>query len=243
MKKTVSAFTAAFLAMAVLIGGCAQKTEDIPEEPSEGTETVVGGWEPYADYVQIIGEDEKAIFEKATEKLLGVNYTPVQVIATQIVSGTNYAYLAATETVTKEPKKGFAIVTVYADLSGNAEVLAVNELDVSEIRGSDNIDDPNLLGGWKVTDTGKVAGLSEAGESAFVKAMEGFTGVGLKPIVLLGTQLVSGTNYRFLCRGTTVTENPVTSLYITTVYEDLEGNCRITENRVFDLVSYVTPAE
>ena len=100
-----------------------------------------------------------------------------------------------------------------------------------------------VLGGWTCTDIGKVAGISAEGEAAISKALEGFTGVNLKPVVLLGTQLVSGTNYMFLCRGNTVTENPVTSLYVTVVYEDLEGNCTITDNKVFDLNTYVTPAE
>ena len=53
----------------------------------------------------------------------------------------------------------------------------------------------------------------------------------------------TGKNYKFLCRGTTVTADPVTSLYVTTVYQDAEGNCSITENQVFDLTAYVTPAE
>ena len=247
MKKMISVFGAATLAASLILTGCANSTEtaEPAEEKTEettGSGAVLGGWEAYTDYAQLIAEDEKTYFEEATEKLLGVNYTPVQMLAKQVVSGTNYAYLAATETVTKDPVKGFAIVTVYVNLEGKAEVTNVAEIDINDIKVKDNIDDAKL-GGWTVEDIGKVAGISEDGEAAFSKAIEGFTGVGLKPIVLLATQTVSGKNYKFLCRGTTVTADPVTSLYVTTVYQDTEGKCTITENQVFDLTAYVTPAE
>lgn len=248
MKKYISAMSAAFLAGTLFLGACAKPAETPAAETETTEETTdssaaLGGWTAYTDYVQIIDENEKALFEKAVEKLLGVNYTPVQVIATQTVSGKNYAFLAATETVTAEPKKGFAIVTVYEDTNGNAEVLAVNEIDPVNVMTKDNADDPNVLGGWEVTDTGKVAGIGADAEAALSEALNGFTGVNLKPIVTLGTQTVNGTNFRYLCRGSAVTENPVMTLYVTTVTKGSDGKCTITENQVFDLVSYVTPAE
>ena len=252
MKKYISAMSAAFLAGTLFLGACAKPAETPAADPETTEETkeettdssaALGGWTAYTDYVQIIDENEKALFEKAVEKLLGVNYTPVQVIATQTVSGKNYAFLAATETVTAEPKKGFAIVTVYEDTNGNAEVLAVNEIDPANVMTKDNADDPNVLGGWEVTDTGKVAGIGADAEAALSEALNGFTGVNLKPIITLGTQTVNGTNYRYLCRGSAVTENPVMTLYVTTVTKGSDGKCTITENQVFDLVSYVTPAE
>ena len=249
MKKHISILSVAALAAAMILTGCTKPAE--PEEVKEPettetetqTETLLGGWQPYTEYVELIGEEEKNIFTKATEGLVGVKYSPVQVIATQLVSGTNYAYLAAAENVSAAADKGFAIVTVYADLNGNAEVTAINRLDITDMKVKDNADDANLLGGWEVTDIGKVAGISAEGENAFSKALEGFTGVSLKPIVLLGTQVVSGTNYMFLSRGATVTAEPAMNLYVTTVYEDTTGKCTITDNQVFDLVHYVTAAE
>ncbi len=255
MKKYISAMSAAFLAGTMFLGACAKPAEtpaaepetteektDAAKEETTDSSAALGGWTAYTDYVQIIGENEKALFEKAVEGLLGVNYTPVQVIATQTVSGKNYAFLAATETVTGEPKKGFAVVTVYEDTSGNTEVLAVNEIDPANVMTKDNADDPNVLGGWEVTDSGKVAGIGADAEAALSEALNGFTGVNLKPIITLGTQTVNGTNFRYLCRGSAVTENPVMTLYVTTVTKGSDGKCTITENQVFDLVSYVTPA-
>lgn len=246
MKKHISILSAAALAGAMILTGCTKPAE--PEEVKEPeteqteteTETLLGGWQPYTEYVELLNEDEKIIFKTAMENLIGVNYSPVQVVATQLVSGTNYAFLASAENVSTEADKGFAIVTIYKNLEGKTAVLAINRLDINDLKVKDNADDPNLLGNWEVTDIGKVAGISAEGENALSKALEGFTGVSLKPIVLLGTQVVSGMNYMFLCRGAATTADPVMNLYITTVYEDTAGKCTITDNQVLDLVHYVT---
>lgn len=243
MKKSLTVLAAAAMAGTLILGGCAKPEAVEAEKPETAEDTVLGGWTPYTEYVQLLDENDKVLFEEAMEGLVGVKYTPVQLLATQVVSGTNYAFLASAENVSTEADKGFAIVTIYKNLEGKTEVLAINRIDIADVKTLDNVNDPNVVGGWTCTDIGKVAGISAEGEAAISKALEGFTGVNLKPIVLLGTQLVSGTNYMFLCRGNTVTENPVTSLYVTVVYEDLEGNCTITDNKVFDLNTYVTPAE
>ena len=74
---------------------------------------------------------------------------------------------------------------------------------------------------------------------AFSKAAENYDGVEINPLALLGTQVVSGTNYLILGTGHAVVQNPVTSLYVATVYEDLQGNCKFTDVSQFDLLAYV----
>ena len=58
--------------------------------------------------------------------------------------------------------------------------------------------------------------------------MEGLDGVGYTPLSVQ-SQVVKGTNYRFLCEATTVTLEPQTSQAMVTVYKPLpsEGNARI----------------
>ena len=63
----------------------------------------------------------------------------------------------------------------------------------------------------------------------FDKACEGYVGMDFEVLELVATQIVSGTNYKFLCNGTTVTLNPQTAKKYVSVYKDLEGNCRIIE--------------
>lgn len=50
----------------------------------------------------------------------------------------------------------------------------------------------------------------------------------------MGTQIVSGTNYRFLTKETMVTAQPVTFYAIMEVYQDLQGNPTVSEVVSFD---------
>ena len=62
-----------------------------------------------------------------------------------------------------------------------------------------------VSGGWSITaDTTITPEVQEV----FDKAMESFTGAGYEPVNLLATQVVAGTNYCFLCRGTVVKAFP-----------------------------------
>ena len=67
-------------------------------------------------------------------------------------------------------------------------------------------------------------------------------GATYKPIALLGTQLVSGTNYALLAFGTPSTKelvnNTNTGVYILTLYEDLHGTCEIVSSSYIDLSKY-----
>ncbi|MCP3895267.1 MAG: protease inhibitor I42 family protein [Bacteroides sp.] len=79
---------------------------------AEETNTICGGWSEY----EPLTEDDKKVFD-ACMILEGVNYTPL-LVAKQVVSGYNYRFFCATETVTLKPKRGFAKVNIYAPLEG-----------------------------------------------------------------------------------------------------------------------------
>lgn len=91
-----------------------------------------------------------------------------------------------------------------------------------------------VLGGWTLTEFEGVT-LPDEAQAAYDKALEGYTGMGYVPYALLGTQVVSGTNYMILAKGTTVTAEPVSALYVLVIYEDLEGNCSVANVADFDL--------
>ncbi len=67
------------------------------------------------------------------------------------------------------------------------------------------------------------------------KAMDDYTGRSTDPIALLGTQVVAGTNYMFLSERT---NKGVKSLYMTTIYKDLEGKVSVLGIKDFDLTKY-----
>ncbi|OJT66376.1 hypothetical protein BFP48_00480 [Bacillus altitudinis] len=67
-------------------------------------------------------------FGKAIEGLIGVKYVPVLYVASQLVSGHNYCIICQTTAVTNPPMKGCKVVTVYADLEGNAHITNIHDV-------------------------------------------------------------------------------------------------------------------
>ena len=124
MKKIVSLLLVLALALAL----CA----------SASAEMMVGGWEIVPAQSAILTEEAQpepmmtdeaaAAFLKAMETLDGAEYTPVALLATQIVAGTNYCILCQGKYVVPDAKPFWALVYIYADLEGNAEIMNIYEL-------------------------------------------------------------------------------------------------------------------
>jgi len=83
-----------------------------------------------------------------------------------------------------------------------------------------------IVGGWTTVDDGTV---TEDLQEIFDKATESLIGVNYKVIELLEKQIVSGTNYKFLCEATAVSPNAKPKQVIVTIYEDLNGNVKVTD--------------
>ena len=95
-------------------------------------EGLMGGWQDANSLPNMLSDDEKAVFEKAMEGLVGVGYQPVATLATQVVAGINYAFLALGTSVTAEPITHLYVVNVYADLQGNATINNICGIDLSK---------------------------------------------------------------------------------------------------------------
>ena len=87
----------------------------------------VGGWAPAED-ITVTTEAQEA-FDQATEKLLGVDYEAVALLATQVVAGTNYCILARGTAVSPDAAPAYYYVYVYRDLEGSAELLDIQEIE------------------------------------------------------------------------------------------------------------------
>ncbi len=85
-----------------------------------------------------ITEEVKAVFEKAMEKKtkeeIETEYTPIALLSTQVVAGTNYRILctASNEEKEEEEEETYVMLTIYEDLSGNAEVIDKEEIPAEE---------------------------------------------------------------------------------------------------------------
>ena len=67
-------------------------------------------------------------FAKATEGIVGVSYTPVLYVASQVVSGMNYCIVCKTVATTNPPMYGCKTLYIYADLSGNAKITKIEDV-------------------------------------------------------------------------------------------------------------------
>ena len=82
----------------------------------------MGGWQ---DQTPAVTEASQKALENALEKLVGADYKEIACLRTQIVNGTNYCLLCEITPVVPNAESHFAIVFVYEDLDGNAQITDV----------------------------------------------------------------------------------------------------------------------
>jgi len=84
-----------------------------------------------------------------------------------------------------------------------------------------------ITGGWAINND--FDGIDDANAmSAFEKATEDLDGYRYDVAAVLGSQIVAGTNYLYLCRAEMVVPDAKPEYVILKVYEGLEGNAEIT---------------
>lgn len=241
MKKTVSlllvlALCAGALCVLTACGGNDSSIEitDAPMIP-EAT-PILGGWSVNADAPEAdMPEEARTAFDKAMEGLGGAIHTPIAYLGSQVVAGTNYAYLCKTELVTADPVTKLTLVTVYNDLEGNASILDVADVNIADYTDDGNLDfEAPLAGGWTPC-ADYPAKLDAADQDAFYTALDGLTGVDYTPLALMGSQVVAGRNLAFLCSAASVTPDAADALAVVIVYAALDGTAEITSIAPFSI--------
>lgn len=127
MKRKIAGY-AVLLILSVALCGCKSeaKTEAVPD--SEG---LLGGWEMADHEAQELPDGAQKAFDTAKEKLKDGEYTPVSLLATQVVAGTNYCILCQVDPSDNSGQK-WTLVYIYADLQGNAEIMNTYDLYIAE---------------------------------------------------------------------------------------------------------------
>lgn len=242
MKKVLSLLVVVF--MALCLCGCQDLSKEDLEKIVDSAQTVVdqakdiinkadetvkeakeevGAW---AIKEGVIGgkidDATLAIFNKACEGFAGQGFEPLALMATQVVAGTNYMFLCKGTTVTANPETALKVVTIYADLQGNAQILKVADFNLTDYLFDNSLSIDQLAGGWTVN-----TGAQGIDAEPLKKATDGLMGVSYKPIAQLGTQVVAGTNYSYLVVKTIVLANPVSTISVINVFENLKGECSI----------------
>ena len=81
-------------------------------------------------------------------------------------------------------------------------------------------------GGWEMN--GKTGTyVTKAEKKLFDTATAGLDGMTYKPVVVMASQCVAGTNYAYFCKATTVTAEPKSSWKVVLVYKDLKGKASV----------------
>ena len=239
MKKIVTTAMALFMAASMTACGSLESSSDImpganisdasftdkmEAETTMNTNEIhgriTGGW------TAISGNNSpganlgaKAAFEKAVSTLAGMEYEPLAVLASQIVSGTNYCILCRGRATVPDPAPSVVLVYVYKDLKGNAEIIGTKTI----------ISDEQLDGGWYANDGDTDIEQNADLKKAFDKVAETLTGAELEPVAYLGSQSAAGSDHLLLCKITASVPGAETGYAFVTLFIDLDGNAEITE--------------
>lgn len=94
---------------------------------------LVGGWTLDPDTESAaLPTDVQTAFDKAMADFSGVGYHPLAYLGSQVVAGSNYAVLCNAVTVTAQPQSALAVVVIYADLQGGAQITSISGFDFAK---------------------------------------------------------------------------------------------------------------
>ncbi len=127
MKKKTAIY-AGIIVLSLVLCAC-KGQEKAAGEPS--SEALLGGWEMAASEAGELPEDAQKAFDAAKDKLADGEYTPVSLLATQVVAGKNYCILCQVAPKDSAEQK-WTLVYIYADLQGNTEIMNTYDLYIAQ---------------------------------------------------------------------------------------------------------------
>lgn len=221
MKKVIAILLSIMLlaSCAAVLAGCG--TKEKPKDSGFTGSEVGGGWNKAES--PALTDAFKAVFDKATSTLSGVQYVPVAYLASQVVAGTNHCVLCKAAATVPDAEETYAIVYIYEDLNGGAEITEVMTCDVPANSSEDD-------GGWQAPETPAVP---EEALAALTKACATLAGEEYTPVALLATQVVSGVNYRLLCEARASVPGAEARYVILTVNADPQGGASLAGTAEF----------
>lgn len=254
-KKTVLIISMA-LASALVFAGCnnTPSTSEVPSEPvitsepaassepesavpsiesvSEEEIPLLGGWTAYDGNTAELSDEEKEIYDEATADIDNLNFEPIRVVATQLVSGLNRAYLVYGNYSDSNSLPVYAIAVVYSDLNNVNTLTTLAFIDPMDLHLTEATGE-KLMGGWEGFTSGKAMMLpAEDVQSSFDNVTKD-AGVTLNPLALLNTQVVAGMNYLVL------SADKDGNLYLTK-WNSFNGEDKMLENGPMDMEYYTT---
>ena len=111
--------------MLLSLAACGKTEEIALPEPG-----ITGGWEVVPAQAAPLPEDAQTAFDKAISARNDADFIPVALLSTQLVAGTNYCVFCQITPKGSDAVPYWALVYIYADLQGNAELTNVYDLDI-----------------------------------------------------------------------------------------------------------------
>ena len=207
--------------------------------------TLLGGWETSED--PEITDELAEVFEKASGKLLGVDYAPVAFLSSQVVAGKNYCFLCK---VYPGTVPHYALVFIYQNPEGKIEITGMRKLNIAVLSqkafedeapdneagsedGTEEADETysetaahvSLAGGWFTAESSEI---TDEIRDLMDKAFEKPDGAEYEPVAYLGSQVVAGRNHCILCRTTGLYPGALPYYTLVYIYQDLMGNASVT---------------
>lgn len=245
MKKILIVLLAALLALTAV----ACKAKETPKEAAENEtsqeaaeeetvtdEPLAGGWTPAEDFS--ITDERQAVFDKGMAALLGVDYAPLAYLGSQVVAGTNHAFLVKGTVVVPSCPISYALVYLYEDLQGNVTILTIADLPiVPQEDGTLSLPEEGLMGGWSYVED---PAFTDEDEAKLEAALQNQVGASYAIVAYVGEQVVAGLNRCLLVQVTPVVPNAQPHYALAYVYTDLEGNSSLTQVIDLDIGAYCT---
>lgn len=252
MKKYTKC-TIAALSVAMLMAGCGHASKVVestvtpPAQTTDEAVAVVGGYNINTGLagVALPGEAQVA-FDKAMDAIEGATYDPIAVLGTQVVSGTNYAILCRVTPIVTDGTSELAVVTVYEDLDGRAEILSAEPFDLATVAGTNNAltTGDEMAGSFETNteftaqpedeDTARIFDTAEA-EAAKSGDIYSFAAE-------LGSQAANGENYAVLVLKDG-DDSKKACWAVLTAYEGLDGNVSLLSVYELDPGAYTSHGE
>jgi len=178
-----------------------------------------GGWTTF----RAVTDTELAIFNKATEHMLGVDYVPL-LVSTQVVAGINYNFKCVAQVLVPGASEHNADVTIFEPLTGDPKVTNVT-IEYQKLDGQ------LLVGAWSAWQP-----IDAKSSEVFQAAMQGIVGVDYIPQEV-SHQVVEGMNYKFKCDAQVVSPGAKPYQAIVVVYVGLAQDGKVPRPIITDIQS------
>ena len=214
----------------LILCSCANKKE-VQDNIKDNKENniVLGSWNLNDNFNDLIIDKEELISFITSSDLNGYDdYKPVALLATQVVAGINYMFLV-------KNAYDYEILIIYADLDDNLSITKIMPFNLEKyLVNNEPSNSEQLMGGWYAYFNDENVLKVDDIDIFNPKVVEDNFDVYYKPVALLASQMVSGTNYCYLAYEGNVLTNANEQMVIISIYKDLNDNYSINTINYLD---------